>query len=283
MEHGLLVFFMLGFFLMRLWYKMIGEWLAPRFDLKGKCHIEDDESLPVISPRTGTSRPLDSLADCLIEHLPIELRGQIASYCGLQPLAQLCISCTSMQIHIWDSKEVWHALWNAAGFITLRKDYDAWQAREAFRHAVFRTDLASLHRLATQGNLLQVLEEAGHVACGLMIGDLSDSSTADFVQIALRSLSSHDPANPTMAAAAQRFLRAIRRSMELYTEEQVESLEYAYKSIHQLHDLMVSSMQESYKDMLDDSFWPKEGFQSDSTDDDRPGSPDSLSQEESPQ
>jgi hypothetical protein len=93
------------------------------------------------------------------------------------------------------------------------------------------------------------------VACGLLPEDLDSADLSLFIEIASKSLGAHDPESPRAVSSAERLLRAARRHMELFTEEQLENLEYAYKSVHQLHALMLSSMKDSYQETLEQSFW----------------------------
>jgi len=188
--------------------------------------------------------------------LPEDLCAQVACLCGFRGVGTLSACCQKLQSQVWESREVWITL-SASARLTacFARGASARDACEVFRRAAFRTDLVNLRRLAAVGRPLPILEEAAHVACGLLPGDLSLSDLADFIRIASRCLGAHDPESPAANQAAERLLRASRRCMELFTEEQLEHLEYAYKSVHQLHALMISSMQDSYEGLLEHSMW----------------------------
>jgi hypothetical protein len=170
--------------------------------------------------------------------------------------------CKSLLQQQWDSAEVWQALSVACGLpktaiigVSPCSSCAGRDARETFRRAAFRTDIAQLRSLAMVGRPHDILGEAAHVACGLLPGDLSTRGLAEFIKIATRSLGAHDPESTSAILDAERLLRASRRCMELFTEEQLEHLEYAYKSVHQLHELMLASMRDAHEDWLQQSFW----------------------------
>lgn len=254
LEHYLFVCFIIGYYIAPLWYKWLQSLLAPSAECKRGCSKKDfQEAAPYIST---PSCPKPLLVDALAFQLPSEMRGRIASYCGFRALAAVGGTCRALQDNLWERKEVWHAL--AAGASLgdhCNAREEAWQARAAFRRAIFRIDVPHLQALSMTGRPQEVLDELVHFAHGLMQNDLTDSGFSEFIRIATRALSAHDPANKLATKAAEDLLKVTHRSMDLFTEEQLERLEYAYKSVHQLHALMVASMKDSYEDILEESFW----------------------------
>lgn len=259
-ENVVLIFFVVGYFIAQVWFKLLSVWLPVRresspkegsastYEQGGLCSssLEDDRQTA-----TSIARPL-----------PEDLCGRIAVHCGFQGVGALAASCKIMQLQLWESQEVWLALSMAfrlpsasVAFRSACLCCPGRDARDAFRRAHFRTDLAELRALVAVGRPQPILEEAAHVACGLLPGDLPLSGLSDFIQMASRSLGAHDPERLVAIAAAEQLLRAARRCMELFTEEQLENLEYAYNSVHQLHSLMLSSMRNSYEEVLEQSFW----------------------------
>jgi hypothetical protein len=258
LEHYLLVFFIIGYYIAPIWYKGLQSCLAPGTKCKSKCDEDEDEQWEEDfvdeepSPRCSQNALVSSFAF----DLPSELRGRIAVHCGFRSLAAVGATCTEWQAQLWESKEVWHALANAANLGDCCSNLEhGWQARSAFRRTIFRIDVPRLQTLSMKGRPHAVLDELVSFAGGLMHGDLTDSEFGEYVRIATRALSAHDPGSAHATSAAERLLRAAHRSMYLYTEEQLERLEYAYKSVHQLHALMMASMQNSYENILEDSFW----------------------------
>jgi len=193
--------------------------------------------------------------------LPGDIFGRIACLSGFQAVGKLGACSKMLQGQVWDSQDVWLALTSGAGLSAdcLGRPYYsrpvALQAREIFRRCCFRTDLSRLRSLAAAGRTPPILTEAAHVACGLLPGDLSPSGMDDFIKIASRAIGAHDPESPRAVSTAKCLMRAARRCMELFTEEQLEHLDYAFQNVHQLHALMVSSMERSHESMLEASFW----------------------------
>lgn len=252
-EYILVTFFVLSYFAIQAWCKFLSTFpLSAHRKLPAAAEAVTHEGTPVpMSACVGLACPL-----------PADICGRIAVNCGFQGVGVLSACSKNLQGQVWESREVWLALSTAfrlpsAGLAadSACLSYAGREAREAFRRAAFRTDLSRLRVLATKGRPQAILEEAAQVACGLLPGDLPHSALADFIQIGSRCLGAHDPESPTAISAAERLLRAARRCVELFTEEQLEHLEYAYKSVHQLHALMLSSMQDSYEDILKQSFW----------------------------
>lgn len=258
-EHALLIFFVIGYFLTRSMFKRLVSFLRTRRTTFATASVMRERSVALLPQQANLHYGELSLAKadsftiplCL---LPEDLCAQVACLCGVQGVGALSACCRKLQVQVWESREVWMSLSASAGLnARFARAASAHDACEVFRRAAFRTDLENLRRLATANRPLPILEEAAHVACGLLPGDLSPSDLADFIRIGSRCLEAHDPESPVANQAAQRLLRASRRCMELFTAEQLEHLEYAYKAVHQLHALMISSMQDSYQGLLQQS------------------------------
>lgn len=188
--------------------------------------------------------------------LPEDICGRIACLVGFQGVGALSGCDRKLQSEVWDSREVWMSLSVSTDLaISFSRNMAARDVRDIFRRTTFRTDLSRLRALDKVGRWKPILDEATQVACGLLPGDVDDSDLVDFIKIGSRCLGAHDPESPHAVRTAERLLRASRRYMDLFTEEQLEHLEYAYKSVHQLHALMLSSMQESHEGLLQRSMW----------------------------
>jgi len=241
-EHVLLTLLVICYLLTHAWCKLMSGLLERfRADVTSGCRAALTERAVV-----GLESPL-----------PADICGRIAIHCGHQGVGALAACCKASRGQMWESQEVWMALSTSARLVVdaMHSSYTGREARETFRRAFFRTDLVCLRSLAKAGRPHRILEEAAHVACGLLPDDLPPAHLDDFIQIASRTLGAHDPESAAAVSSAQRLLRAARRCMELFTEEQLEHLEYAYKGVHQLHALMLSSMKKSYEDILEESFW----------------------------
>lgn len=260
-EHILLILFVFGYFLIRALFTCPASMLeAHRARSSRAIGVHSERSVALV-PKAKTHRREGSPSKelCVSEllcRLPEDICGRVACYTAFQGVGSLSGCCKKLQFQVWESREVWMALAASKALaITFPPSTSGEQARDMFRRAAFCTDLSRLRSLAAKGRSQPILEEAAHVACGLLPGDLSLSDLADFIQIGTRCLGAHDPESPAANQAAERLLRASRRCMELFTEEQLEHLEYAHKSVHQLHALMLSSMRDSYEGLLEHSLW----------------------------
>lgn len=219
---------------------------ADALSTKGAANVDKAEN---------TSHQVADMWKCSL--LPEDLCGRISVYCGHEGVGAISACSNGLLLQFWESSEVWYALSANASLgndILLSMTVPA-QARESFRRGFFRTDMVQLRCLAKAGRSHAILDEAAHVACGLYPGDLEVDDLADFIQIGSRCLGAHDPESPTANRAARRLIGASRRYIEVFTEEQLEHLEYAYKSVHQLHALMLASMSESREASLEQSVW----------------------------
>lgn len=260
MEHALLILIVVGFFAMQAWSTFLSTWL-PTIHKKFAGATAQEEELSKTSSAKAPRN--DSVVD-LMRPLPADICGRIACLAGFQGVAELGTCCKPFQSQFWDSPEVWMALptnaqlpcpSKASGSSCTGLSASGWDARQDFRRAFFRTDLSRLRSLAAVGRTGVILEESAHVAQGLLPGDLPAEGLGEFIDIAQRCLGAHDPESPNMVLTAERLLRAARRCMELFTEEQLENLEYAYRSVHQLHSLMMTSMKDSHINFLEESYW----------------------------
>jgi len=259
-KHFLVLLFVIGFFLFQSLFAWLAATLGSRRTRSSRELGVREQSVALVPKadlaRSESSPAKEQSVNVLVCLLPEDLCGRVATYCGFQGVGTLSGCCKKTQSQMWDSREVWMALAASADVATSYTPRTTGrEACDVFRRAAFRTDLSRLRSLSTSGRSQPVLEEAAHVACGLLPGDLSLSDLTDFIQIGLRSLGAHDPESSAANKAAERLLRASRRCMELFTEEQLEHLEYAYKSVHQLHALMLSSMKDSYEGLLEQSMW----------------------------
>jgi len=257
----LVLLYILAYFLIRALFAWLASSWGKRRTLSSretstisKCSVALVPNDKARTHRSDRSPAKEESAIVLLCLLPEDLSGRVACFCGFQGVGNLSACCQKLQSQVWESREVWITL-SASAHLTasFARAVSAWDACKVFRQAAFRTDLVNLRRLVTKNRPLPILEEAAHVACGLLPGDLSLSDLADFIRIGSRCLEAHDPESPAANQAAERLLRASRRCMELFTEEQLEHLEYAYKAVHQLHALMISSMQDSYEAQLQNS------------------------------
>jgi len=259
-EHILLLLFIIGFFMFQALFAWLKSVLGSHRTRSSREMGVREESVALV-PKANSARSASTSAkaqsvNVLMCLLPEDLCGRVACYCGFQGVGTLSASCKKLQLQVWESREVWMALAATAKLATsFVARCSGREACDVFRRGFFRTDLSRLRSLSSSGRSQPILEEAAHVACGLLPGDLSDSEMTDFVQIGSRSLGAHDPESPAANRAAERLLRASRRCIALFTEEQLEHLEYAYKSVHQIHALMLSSMKDSYEGMLEQSMW----------------------------
>lgn len=262
-ERVLPILFVLGYFAtgyMCTWLvDFIRECHAKRHRRHAGGCCQESDALSTKATTDGdkaedTSHPIDDMWTC--RSLPEDLCGRISVYCGHEGVGALSACSNGLLEQFWESSEVWYALAaNASlGNDVLSKTVPA-EARDSFRRGFFRTDMVQLRCLAKAGRSHAILDEAAHVACGLYPGDLEVDDLADFIQIGSRCLGAHDPESSKANRAARRLIGASRRYIEIFTEEQLEHLEYAYKSVHQLHALMLASMSESREASLEQSAW----------------------------
>lgn len=256
-EHIHLLLFVIGFFLVQALF----TWLATHrgaFLIRSSREAVREECVATTSKADAspivpsTEQGINDLV-CL---LPEDLCGRVACFSGFEGIGALSGCCQQLHLQLWESPEVWMSLSASENLATtFAPGSTGREACDVFRRAAFRTDLTRLRSLAALPRSQPILEEAAHVACGLLDGDLPDADLNDFLQIGSRCLGAHDPESPAANKAAERLLRASRRCVTLFTEEQLEQLEYAYKSVHQLHALMLCSMKDSYEGLLEQSRW----------------------------
>lgn len=205
--------------------------------------------------------------------LPHELLFDIGSLLPVCDIAALSAAHQKAQVHVWNCHELWHHLaerhnlnidqhqmplscLNGLGGIAL-----AAELREAFRHRRFHLDGARLRLLAAQLQLCSsqraVLEEVALMARGLMPRD-GHALVEELCAVAERALDSHDVVCDRTAEAAETLIQLARADDVMFTDAMVEQLEQACCSARQLHDLMVSSLQQHWEQAIQDlerSLW----------------------------
>jgi len=222
--------------------------------------------------------------------LPAELRAELGRTLELASLASWSAASRAVQRWLWDAPELWHALAEDKGLAPLvtrgraHVGYPMAGAREAFRHALFRLDGVCLRSLPAYQHLA-VFEEARRVALGLMPQDAGAPVVEDLCAIAERALHSYDPSNTQATLAADRLLSATQRCAGVFTEVQIERLDYACRSTRQFHELVVSAMKESLEQFDQDAFWSQgpegcSGYLPDSSDEGRWFDDESCTDEE---
>jgi len=184
--------------------------------------------------------------------LPAELRAELGRTLELASLASWSAASRAVQRWLWDAPELWHALAEDKGLAPLVARMAG--AREAFRHALFRLDGVCLRSLPANQHLA-VFEEARRVALGLMPQDTGAPIVEDLCVIAERALQSYDPSSTQVTLAADRLLAATKRCAGVFTEAQIERLDYACRSTRQFHELIVSAMTERLEQFAQDTFW----------------------------
>lgn len=222
--------------------------------LNGSAASDSDISAES-SQRATEVPPQPSFTQQMVK-LPGEIRGKVARPLKLCDLAALCTTCRSFHIQLWDLVDVWRA---KAPDCALSMDRGSCgeEVREAFRQQSCHLDGARLRSLPPL-RYVAILEEAALMVRGLLPRD-GREVVEELCSLVERALHAHDPASEVAVAAAERFIDAMHRAMPIFTEPQMERVEYAYHSAGQLHKLMVRSMQQRSEDAVWETFWD-DGF-----------------------
>mmetsp|Transcript_122192 Transcript_122192/g.222278 ORF Transcript_122192/g.222278 Transcript_122192/m.222278 type:complete len:284 (+) Transcript_122192:139-990(+) len=187
-----------------------------------------------------------------VARLPGEIRGKVARPLKLCDLAALCTTCRSFHAQLWDLVDVWCATASDCA-LSIDRGSCGEEVREAFRHQSCHLDGTHLRSLPPH-RYVAILQEAALMVRGLLPRD-GKQCVEELCTIVERALHAHDPAQEAAVNAAERFIDAMHNAMAVFTEPQIERIEYAYHSAGQLHTLMVSSMQQRSEASVWDSFF----------------------------
>lgn len=210
-------------------------------------------SAPSPWPRTVGPRPApppspsSALAQGVVR-LPSMAAGELAQMLRLTEFAALAGTQHSMQASLWDSANVWSICAASRSIPCVASAPDGFEARGRFRRFLYRLDGHRLRELSTSAHG-QVLCEATRMLFGFLLEDFEGEAAAeceDTIEFLFSRtevvLSDLDPESTTLVQLANKFLKAVRKSIVLLGEIKVERLEYAYKSARELHNMMVSAM-----------------------------------------
>lgn len=207
-----------------------------------KCSIPcENQCVEVTVPKAPSK--YDFVA--MFAHLPAEVGAEVSRYLRLQEAARAAGVCHELHGCLWDAAEVWCA--RAADFGLLppfgaAAGLDGCFLREAFRMDAFDVGGRRL-KVLSEADPALVLEEATRVVRGAMPRD-GPGVCERLCKVTSHALQGHDPKCLTSAAAAEAFLKVVRKRTDLWDEGQVEQLEEAHRCALNLQVAMDTVMEE---------------------------------------
>jgi len=176
-----------------------------------------------------------------ISGAPDEIRSMVGQFLSNSDVAAVSSVCPNLNQAFWNSESVWMAL-GARDDLSLGRSGVAEYTRDAYRRAAFRIDCSDLAALAgapRSGFDANVFDEASHVLKGLMQDDCREIQlVCSLVGPALESL------NFAAAGAAEAFLRTAHDRIDLFSNQDLETLDCAYDYALLQHNLMMDTMEE---------------------------------------